>query len=510
LPPEIFAVSGNELIEKLQRRRDQLPAFAKTYYEFIAIAVDVPGSKKREYFEVKPAGESETLVQVFRMNKEGEKHATPLYTRTFNSDHTKEIRLYGIDGEDVYAIHGTSPGIKLRVIGGDDKDSIIQYGSDRIHVYDNEDNIFKTTNARLHTSNDSSIHAYNYEGHNYNVQHVIPYIFFNNNDLWYAGLNYSFVRHRWRRQPYANKRTIGVNYYGQRRAISASIAAVYPNRIGKWDINLFAEYDAIRWTNYFGTGNETKLLSTDRTYHRMRSKDWTATAGIGNEFGKSSLLITGMYQRVKIINDTARYIAKIIQQPSGFEASHYGGLQFTYSFLSTNDSIVPTSGLSFMGKATVLRNFSRSDIFQNYSARMQAYIPFGSKMSLAIRAGTEAIVGNKATENNGQLYQHAIIGGPANMRGYRAERFWGKTSFYNQNELRFITNIRSYLLNAKAGLLVFFDDGRVWTPGEVSNTLHTSYGGGILVAPFNKLSATFTYGITKETSLMQLSIGTLF
>jgi outer membrane protein assembly factor BamA len=112
-------------------------------------------------------------------------------------------------------------------------------------------------------------------------------------------------------------------------------------------------------------------------------------------------------------------------------------------------------------------------------------------------------------ERNGS-YEHAIIGGPETLRGYRMDRFWGKTAFYNNNELRFITNLRIYLLNAKAGLLAFFDDGRVWIPGEHSNDLHTSYGAGILLAPFRLLPFTITYGISDETRLFRFRINTLF
>jgi hypothetical protein len=65
-------------------------------------------------------------------------------------------------------------------------------------------------------------------------------------------------------------------------------------------------------------------------------------------------------------------------------------------------------------------------------------------------------------------------------------------------------------LNAKAGLMFFFDDGRVWMPGENSTTLHTSYGPAILFAPFNALSLTFSYGIAKESKIFQVGINTIF
>jgi hypothetical protein len=510
VPAEIYKISGTELIAKLRSRRDQLETFAAKYYQFVAKEVDIPGTKQQDYFEVKRLESGETSIDIFSADKQHGKSSTPYYSRTFSSTETNEIRLYGVNGDDHYDIFGQSDEIKLRIIGGPGYDSLVQHSDKHIHIYDNHSNTFNTTSAKLHLSEDTSIHRYRYEGYNYNTTHLIPYILFNNIDGWYVGINYTSLRHKWRRSPYASSRTIGLNYYGATRAISASVAVTYPRAVGTWDLTLSGAYDALKWTNFFGTGNETTLGSLNRSYYRMRSKDWNARVGISKHIGQSSVALSALYKRVKILNDTSKYIAKVLQGADEFNPNHYAGVQLTYSYLSVNDSIVPTKGFSFITNASAYRNFTLNDIFQNYSAKLQAYLPLGPKFSLAIRGGGETIIGNKSVINNAQFLQHSIIGGPVNIRGYKAERFWGKSSFYNQNELRFITNIKSRLMNAKAGLLVFFDDGRVWLPGEQSNTLHTSYGGGVMLAPFHKISASLTYGISNETSLLQLGISTLF
>lgn len=510
MPAEIFEISGNELVEKLKSRRNQLEAFATKYYLFIAKEVQIAGTKKREYFEVSQLSSGETVVNVFSINKRSGKNANPFYTRIFNPAETKEIRLYGIDGEDIYAINDKSPDIKLRIIGGPANDTVIQNTDRRIHIYDDHNNSFKTTSAQLHLSNDSAIHTFNYEGYDYNVKLLLPYVLFNSRDGWYVGFNYSFLKHKWRREPYANIRTIGLNYYGTTRAISASFSILYPNVFGRWNFALSGSYNALKWTNFFGTGNETKITSSDRTYNRMRSIDWNARAGVSRRFDKSTFTFSALFRGIKILNDTSRFIAKVLQRPKEFKPNHYLGLHVTYSYLTLNDSIVPTRGFTFFANAGGYRNINQNDFFQNYSAKLQAYLALSGKFSLAIRSGVETIIGNSSIINNAQYYQHAIIGGPIQIRGYRTERFWGKASFYNQNELRYITDIHTHLMNAKAGLLAFFDNGRVWVPGEKSNILHTSYGGGILIAPFYKLSASVTYGISKESNLLQVSINTLF
>ena len=103
-------------------------------------------------------------------------------------------------------------------------------------------------------------------------------------------------------------------------------------------------------------------------------------------------------------------------------------------------------------------------------------------------------------------FQYPSIGGGKELRGFRRQRFYGKTAFFNSNEFRFISKVKSYLYNGKAGLLVFIDDGRVWLPKEKSDTWHTGYGGGILLAPFNKILFNITYGISNEDKLLQLRL----
>ena len=53
-------------------------------------------------------------------------------------------------------------------------------------------------------------------------------------------------------------------------------------------------------------------------------------------------------------------------------------------------------------------------------------------------------------------------------------------------------------MNGKFGLVAFIDDGRVWMPGEQSDKWHVGYGGGVLLAPFNRFTFSATYGISEE------------
>lgn len=169
-----------------------------------------------------------------------------------------------------------------------------------------------------------------------------------------------------------------------------------------------------------------------------------------------------------------------------------------YAFQKVNNPNVPTAGIALILRGSYTQNAQvSSQSFWKYGGSLQLYIPLFYKFSIATSGAVETVDGKP------EFYQYPSIGGGQNLRGFQIQRFYGKTAFYNSNELRFISNVKSYLFNGKAGLLAFFDDGRVWMPGETSNTLHTGYGGGIFLAPFDLVAAEVTYGFSREDNLLQ-------
>jgi len=507
MPPEIFAISGEELIAKLISRRSQIADFAKDYYLFVAKEVDIPGTKDREYFEVKLQGADKLELSIYRIKKSGEREDKPYYHRIFFSSETKEIRIYGIKDEDVFNIEGSNK-IITRVIGSTGKDSIFQKGG-KVFIYDDHENSINSSNAKLKLSSDTGIHNFWYGSYSYDEKGIKPEIFYDYADRFYVGLGYGMKNYKWRRTPYASRQNIGVRYSFSQNAFSAYYSALYPRLIKNLDVFTDANYDAIRWVNFYGFGNETKSLN-DIHYYRMHSREWFATAGIRRKYGNNTVSLGIFYNNAKIKTDTAIHASKFStsSNPELFKAYEYAGLKLSYNYIHINDTIVPTKGILVSANGMFSNNFTQSDFFQNYSIMANGFVPLGNKFSLSIKAGASTIVGNSNLLNNVQVIQYAVIGGPESLRGYRWERFWGKTAVYNNNELRFITNIKSYIMNAKVGLFAFFDNGRVWIPNESSNTIHTSYGGGVLLAPFNKIAFIVTYGVSPEEKIVQLKINT--
>lgn len=500
MPPEIFAIRGNEIIAKLKSRRDHLSEEAAKYYTFLAEEVEIVGSEKDEYFEVNRLNNDETSVKLYRSEKGGTKGA-PFYSRSFKTGETREIRLFGLSGEDVYRINGdVSSGINIRIIGGDERDSVINNSGIKIHVYDDEENVFQGAHIKYHLS-DSTEHTYNYDTYIIDKKGFKPALGYSHDDPFYAGLGYRAINYKWGKFPYASNQSAGVKYSLSQNAFSLFYKGIFTAAVGRWDLLLNAGYDFIKWLNFYGIGNETVLTTTSHDYNRARTRQFTGNLGLQRNFGKNTITLSGFYESVGIINDKDRFLAQNIAQPAVFNTNHYAGIQLNYKLAVLNDSIAPTAGIYFNANASHYQNLTRSsDVFQKYSGVAQVYIPLISKFSLAVRGSAATVSGTP------YFYELPRIGGADDLRGYRRERFYGKTAFTNSNELRYITDLRSYLMNGKIGLSVFYDQGRVWQPGESSGTWHADYGAGLLLAPFNMVLTNIAYGISKESRQVKLRV----
>lgn len=505
LPPEIFTISGNEIIAKLKSRRGHLVEYATKYYLFIAKNVDIVGTQENEYFEVTRM-KGETSVNVYDI-KGGIKAERPGYSRVFKKEETREIRLYGVSGEDIYNVQGNGDqGIKVIIVGGADKDSVTASGGGKkVHIYDDhKGNVFPShARARKHLSSDSLVHAFDYDAFRPEKKGLGPAAGYTDEDRIYVGLKYAWQHQAFRRPPFAFRQTFGVNYSVSQGAVSVTYNGIFPKAVAGWDLLLIGNYDAVKWAFFYGLGNETSFSKTPRNFFRMRNLEWLGSIGINRSIGIGNITLSGFYNSVRILNNAGKFITTsyLPVHPESTRKNDFAGGVFNCNITHVDDSVVPLRGIIFNINARYTQNLTHTDrSFANFSGDAQFYIPLLPKLSLNLNAGAGTVTGTP------EFYQYPAIGGASTLRGYNRERFRGKTAFYNSSEIRYITGIHNYLMNGKAGLVAFFDNGRVWMPGETSDAWHVGYGGGIIIAPFNIAFFDITYGISKETTQIQTRV----
>jgi hypothetical protein len=511
MPPEVFPISGPTIIEMLKSRRDHLVEYAKEYYLFLARHVDVVGSKEREYFDVRRINDNETSVRVFGMDANGAVESEPSCSRVFKTNETKDIRLYGIAGNDRYVLNGkVNEGINVTIIGGPDKDAISDnsfvLGKKRkTIVYDDWDNeITPSRETKLRLSKDSAVHEYDYKEFQYHQKFIRPLVSYDNPDRVFVSIGYAFYRHRWRKDPYGFEQAISLRYSFTQNALSLLYKATFYQAIGKWNLNFWVNYDAIRWTNFFGLGNETPKVTDDMNYYRLRTNEINGGLGLYRILGNHRFDVAGYSQAIAVINDQGRLAAAYTaDQNYYFEHHEYLTGRAGYTFTDLNDKAVPEKGVVFYAGAAYTGNMAENKKgFATYNGNLQLYVPLIRRFSLSVRTGAQTVVGTP------EFYQFSSVGGPMTIRGFVRDRFWGNTAFYDANELRYITNIRSYLVNGKIGLFVLYDVGRVWYENEVSHEWHSGYGGGIMLAPFNRFTASTSYAQSSDGGIVQFRVST--
>ncbi|MBL4704761.1 MAG: metallophosphoesterase, partial [Flavobacteriales bacterium] len=195
LPSEGFAITGEEIIATFKARRDKLPEFAQRYYKRLAKSVDIPGTLKDDFFEIIRHDDGSVEVSIYPRKKGHKKKEKRFYHRVFKIDETKEIRLYGLEGNDEYRIKGkVKKSIIVRIIGGFHNDHIEDKSTvngirkmTKIYETDGKNEIKKGSEARLKTMTEEK--AYDYDRKEFVNNTLSPSLSvgFNPNDGFYIG-----------------------------------------------------------------------------------------------------------------------------------------------------------------------------------------------------------------------------------------------------------------------------------------------------------------------------------
>lgn len=503
LPPEVFLISGPVLIKKLKSRRDHLQDYAKDYYEFLSHHVELRGSNEREFFEIKRLNDQETLINIYKITKDGDIKDRPYYSRTFKADETREVRIYSLAKSDIFKITGPGHGVKVRIIDPDVSDSISMESKGRTKVSMNKE---KFRFDSLHTKkNDFSLIPF-FGPPEYKVFEDDPMRLFTKTGVRISA-NMRYNTQPWRTEKYMHTHLISANYGFLRTAVNIGYIGKFNHAVGPFDLLLKARYDLRAVENYFGTGNETSETITTRNYYRLFSRRLYGGVSLSLPIDIHQVFdVSVFYQGVKVEGRDGHYITSDHAIDSNlFSKNHFGGGEVAYRFQRTNNDRYPTKGIDFIIAGNYMQNLSDPDRhFKNFVSALSVYIPLGRSFTIASRAGGSALVGDA------DFYHLNKLGGYVNLRGYDRERFTGKTVFYNNNELRWATDTKNYFFNGQIGLFAFYDQGRVWQPLEVSNKWHTGYGGGFFIVPFYRAALSATYAMSEEGSFLQFKVGLFF
>ncbi len=506
LPHQLYIINGPKITNLLIARRGHLQDFAHRYYKYLSKKLPVYGSDDKELFDIVRINKNETSINVYKIKKDGSTAAIPHFSRLIFEKETKELRLYGFKGSDIFKVSGLGNNtVKIRLVGVSKSDSLsidTDKSDKKFKIYRGKAELYDTIyQPQVKISPIVFVSP--------SVYHVFDedaLALFTKPGL-HLGLNLAYHPEPLKKDSLEQVHNIALNYGFLRKTLYAEYVGLFPQLIGKWDFLLKGKIDNPASENYFGIGNESKdSTGAANNYYSVFSKRYYAGIGLTREIKKfHKTNFTLFYQNISVNKNAESYIHIKESMLPVFLEQQYFGAEAGYRYHKTNNDLIATKGISLSAGAGYITNATaRGKSFFKAMSSIAFYIPVSNVISFAVRAGGAAISGDA------NYYHLGKLGGNVNLRGYARERFYGKTSFYNNNEIRLITNTRNFIFNGKVGVFGFFDNGRVWYPAEISNKWHFGYGGGILLSPFNKVMLTATYGISEEGTQILFKAGMFF
>lgn len=517
-PMETKQHNATRILMTLQQRRRFFRHEMQTYYKFISKEVNIVGSNQRELFLIDKTDSGFVEVHVHKIDKQGQRSSL-IYHRLFDPAVTHELRIYGLEGADSFRISGGKSPILIRIIGGPGEDRFYNESEAGkkivVHDVNFEANGFEgdTTRFAKHVTANPQQNMYNRLFYKYDSFDPGISLGYNIDDGLFLGGKLEVVKQGFRKEPYASRHVLVA-----RRALRTSSTQFrwesdFTQVWRSTDLLIRTDVRApVNVTNFFGIGNNSVFDKTqpgEERFYRVRYDFADASVLFRRQLQSWMRVYYGpSYQYFRLDQEQNRDHFVMRYFPDGnngsevFKTHHYLGAQVGMSINSQNSRVLPTRGFVFDLKAKPL--FGLNAISPNvvqFTGDMRIFASFEPKARLvyAFRLGGGINAGKYAFQ------QAQYLSGTENLRGFRRDRFAGRSMLYNNLELRLkIADFNTYLFPGQLGVFLFNDVGRVWADHERSGRWHVGNGLGLYVSPVRRWVFTATLTRSKEEKLFPI------
>jgi len=498
-PAEVRDEAIEAIKSKLIERLSNLENIAANYAEYINRQVVIYGTEQNDKLDVERLPDGKTKITIRRFN-DNFVH----YSKTFESKNTKEILLYGLNGDDAFNVSGKgNDQILIRLIGGYGTDTYTLFDGSKTKVYDYqyEKNIFlgqKPSGKQLSSIYETNNLHYRFFNPNNNV--LVPSLGFATDDGFFLGFKDVYTNKGFNGNPYRQVHKLYGHYYFNFGSVEAGYDGVFANVLPKTDFFVNGYFSDSHFSNnFFGYGNETAnsddLLGKD--FNRARTRQAKLNTGLSWRIFK----IAAIYESFKVEQTPGRYFTKDNFNTGVFKNQNYLGGEASINYRNRDVEDFPTSGLYASLSAGWKTNItSNGNDFGYLDAKLgfdRKLTPRGNLVIQSTVAG-KVIIGNQFN-----FYHAASIGGNNGLRGYRNERFSGDSYLYDSSNLKLrIHRFKTSFIPLDFGIYGGFDFGRVWADLDHSDKWHTSQGGGIWIGGLSMTSLQAGYFNSSEGNII--------
>ncbi len=514
MPPEWFAIDGNDLIATLKARRDALADYAAQYHRHLAGRVDVYMTHQPERVEVKRLGNGDMEVSI-RISRDGAS-GTPIFQRVFDGNETEEVRFYALGGDDAISVTGGGKGPRVRMVGGSGNDRLDASGAGNAKLSDSEGQnraVDAQHDSRRYTpppppKNAPWIPPRDWTRETWGV----PWVSYSGDLGVFLGYGIRTQAFGFRKAPYANAHQVRVGWSFNQKSGRADYAGEFHRENRASSIGLFAYVSGVDVLRFYGFGNDIPP-STDEDFNKVDANQFVIHPTFRVPFGRGGLMSIGPLAKYNENDEGADQFINVAQ-PYGVGEFGELGIHGMLSWDGRDNRVFPRKGVVAAVRGTYFPEaWDVTSHFGQVNGNLNAYLSAGKVATLALRAGGKKVWGTfpyfeGASIGSGGLGAGALSEPEDTVRGYRKHRYLGDASAWGNASLRLRVSRITLILPGSWGVEGFADSGRVWLEGESSDAWHVGVGGGIWLSLLNDLMA-FSSGVahSKESNLFYVKGG---
>lgn len=495
-PQEVRDKNLKDIKQKLKARRTNLQAISDRYFELINKFSVIKGTNKDDYFTIECLNNGKVKIVGNRIKKG--KKADVFHQRTYNKKDTKEIWIYGLDDDDVFEVKGKNDKIKIRLIGGQNNDTYMVPEGGKIVVYDyksKKNDVSKAKKATLKLTDSYKTNVYDYKKLKNNTNQIIPTLGSNPDDGFKLGISNTYTAYGFERNPFTSQHTVAASYYFATQGYELDYKGEFAHVFGRLNLGLDVHFNSPNYAiNFFGFGNSTANpeadendgFDTDFNYNRVKIRTFKVMPSLIWHGQLGGYLKAGVfYESNEVERTNGRFINQYIGNNKEVNDDFYG-LDAVYQFENKDNKAFPTLGMQVDLQVGYKNNIDSNKGF--------GYVIPALGFDYKLVASGQVVLatnfrGHFNLGNDFEFYQAATLGANTGLRGYRNERFTGKTAFVQSTDIRWnFKNLKTGLLPINLGIYGGLDYGRIWidnslvaNPSFNKDNWNTSVGGGFFV-----------------------------
>ena len=490
IPQEVRDETIEEIKSTMKARRANLQKISDRYFDLINKFAVIKGTNKDDWFDVERLPQGKTKVTAYRI-KDGKKKDI-FHERTYSKDETEEIWIYALDDDDVFEVFGEGDRlIKVRLVGGQNNDTYNIKNGKRVTYYDykSKKSTIVTKKGHKKFSDVYRTNVYNYKKLKNNTVQVLPSLGANPDDGLRIGANAVLTNYGFERNPFTSQHKFSAAYYFATSGFDFNYNGEFANIFKNVNFGIDAHFNSPNFAvNFFGFGNETPNpeadeddgLDVDRDYNRVKIRTLRFTPSLIWRGKSGGLLKFGVtYESNEVERTAGRFIALLPADDSVFDMQDFYGVDAKYQYVNKDDDAFPTLGFQTTVHVGYRNNVDTSKGFGYIIPELgfdYKLVPSG-QLVLATNFRGHINLGDDF-----EFYQGASLGARTGLRGYRFQRFTGKTAFSQSTDVRWnFGSLKTGLLPIHIGVYGGVDYGRVWLDNDNSDKWNNSFGGGLFM-----------------------------